>query len=214
LRESLNKNPMVQIGIIGLLAVGVAFLLMTRVINRDTGGADEPAATETTPATTPADTAAPPAAGAPATEAPAVPAPTDSAVPPPATEAPAAEFAAGPGLPGKVVDAYENGDTVVLLVSRKDGIDDDAMRKTVNRFAGEGNVAFFDTLARGIADYSRVAQGVDVDRVPALIVLSPKSVSGDVPSASVSYGFRGPDSVKQAIADAGFEGRDVPYFPE
>jgi hypothetical protein len=200
---------MVQIGLIAVLAIGVAFLLMTRVINRDSG-AEEATTTPGAPAT-----GAAPAPTTPATEAPAAPAPTDPAVPPAASEPPTSEFAAGPGLPSKVVDAYEDGDTVVLLITRKGGIDDNAMRKIVDFTSKrENEAAVFELLAREIAKYSRVAQGVEVDRVPAMIVLSPKSVSGDLPVATVSYGFRGPNSVKQAIDDAAYDGKQIPYFPE
>ena len=108
-------------------------------------------------------------------------APTDPAEPAP-TDTPATEFVPGPGLPGKVVSAYAKGDTVVILITRKEGIDDDVMRSTVNTFDGKDGVTLFDTLAREIADYSRVTQGVDVDRVPAMIVLSPRKVSGEVPT--------------------------------
>ena len=198
MREALNKNPLVQIGFIAILGVGVVFLLMSNLKQEKKNPTDlttTPPATGTVPATpAPADGAAP-----------AAPAPTDT---------PATEFVPGPGLPGKVVTAYAKGDTVVILLSRKEGIDDDVMRSTVKTFDGKDGVTLFDALARDIADYSRVTQGVDVDRVPAMIVLSPRSVSGDVPTAAVSYGFRGPKSVEQAIADAGFEGEAIPYFPE
>jgi hypothetical protein len=210
LREALNKNPLVQIGFIAVLGVGVVFLLMTNLKQEKKNPTDlttAPPATGTAPA-------APAPADAPAPTAPADPAaPTDPAEPAP-TDTPATEFVPGPGLPGKVVTAYAKGDTVVILITRKEGIDDDVMRTTVNTFDGKDGVTLFDALARDIADYSRVTQGVDVDRVPAMIVLSPRKVSGDVPTASVSYGFRGPKSVEQAIADAGFEGEAVPYFPQ
>jgi hypothetical protein len=215
-RQALNNNPIVQIAFLGILALAVAFLLITRVLNQ---GGESPAEPTTTPAQTPptAPAAAQSATGDATTPAPAnaataaPPAATDA--PPPATE-PATEFVPGPGLPAKVVSAYAKGDTVVLLFTRREGIDDDVMRRTLERFDGKDRVSLFDVLARDIADYSRVTQGVEVDRVPALITLSPRSVSGDVPVASVSYGFRGPKSVEQAIRDAGFEGKEIPYFPE
>jgi hypothetical protein len=210
-RQALNNNPLVQIGLIALLGIGVAFLLMTRVLNQGDNQNQE-----ATPG------AAPPAAAVPAAPATA-PAPADDAAPapadpaaPPAGEAPASTFTAGPGLPEKVVDAYDDGGTVVLLLTRKGGIDDSGMRKIVDFTARrtKGDVTVFQSLAREIAKYSRITQGVDVDRVPAMIVLSPKKVSGEVPVASVSYGFRGPESVQQAIDDAAYEGKELPYFPE
>jgi len=211
MREALNKNPLVQIGFIALLGVGVVFLLMTNLKQEKKPPPEPPppltGAAPAAPATpAPSDSAAPAAPTDPAV-------PTDPAAPAP-TDTPATEFVPGPGLPGKVVTAYAKGDIVVILISRKEGIDDDVMRSTVKTFDGKDGVTLFDTLARDIADYSRVTQGVDVDRVPAMIILSPRKVSGDVPTAAVSYGFRGPKSVEQAIADAGFEGEAIPYFPQ
>ncbi len=56
---------------------------------------------------------------------------------------------------------------------------------------------------------------MDLDRVPALLVLAPRKVSGDgLPVATVSYGFRGYDSVRQAVRDADYEGKALPYHPE
>ena len=209
MRQALNNNPLMQIGLLAVLAIVVVFLFMTRL-----KGDEPPATEERTP--TASDVASTPAPVAPAADAGAAPAvpPADAAAPPAVAEPPAGSFEAGPGLPAKIVDAHDDGDTVVLLISRKEGIDDEVMRKTVKRFKDDGNVAFFDALALDIGKYSRVAQGVDVNRVPALIVLSPRRLSGPVPTASISYGFRGPKSVEQAIADAGYDGKSVPYFPE
>jgi hypothetical protein len=214
MREAINNNPLVQIGLIALLGIGVAFLLMTRVLKEETKTPTEGSA----PATGTEAPAAPAGGAAPAagTQAPAAPSEPAEPVVPPATEAPTTEFTAGPGLPEKVVDAYDDGDTVVLLITRKGGIDDNGMRKIVELTTKQtkGDVTVIQSLAREIAKYSRITQGVDVDRVPAMIVLGPKKVSGDVPHASVSYGFRGPGSVQQAIDDAAYEGKEIPYFPE
>jgi hypothetical protein len=57
---------------------------------------------------------------------------------------------------------------------------------------------------------------VDVNRVPALVVIEPKrATDGGMPEASVSYGFRSAESVLQAIRDAGYRGRkNLPSYPE
>ena len=70
--------------------------------------------------------------------------------------------------------------------------------------------------AKRIARYSRIASGVDVNRVPALVVISPKKLNdGGLPKATVSYGFRGPGSVVQAVKDAEYKGKtNLPYYPE
>jgi hypothetical protein len=206
MRERLNENPAVQAVLIGILAVGVIFLLFTRVMNRNS------AAEDTTPATTPVEATAPAAAGTvdPATGATAAPPAT------PPVEAAPGKFAAGPGLPKGVVDAYDDGKVVTLLVVRERGIDDDKIRGMVEALRARGDTEVFVTVAAGIAKYSRITQGVDVDRVPALVVLRPKRLTdGPSPTASVSYGYRGPESVDQTVRDALYKGRDdIPFYPE
>ena len=71
------------------------------------------------------------------------------------------------------------------------------------------------TNAGHIARYSRITQGVNVDRVPALIVLRPRHLTQGTPTATLSYGFRGPESVDQAIRDALYKGpSNLPYYPK
>jgi hypothetical protein len=137
-------------------------------------------------------------------------APTDPA----ATAAAAGEFVAGPGLPKSVVKAYADGKVVVLLVVRRHGIDDAAVKASVQQFASPSDIALFETNAGHIARYSRIAEGVSVDRVPALIVIRPRKLSHGTVTASVSYGFRGADSVAQAIKNALYNGpTNLPYYP-
>jgi hypothetical protein len=46
------------------------------------------------------------------------------------------------------------------------------------------------------------------------VVVRPKRLSGQVPEAQVSYGFRDSQSVLQAVHDALYKGRDdIPYYP-
>ncbi len=46
-----------------------------------------------------------------------------------------------------------------------------------------------------------------MNRTPALVVVRPKSLTdGPMPTAIVSYGFRGPGSVEQALEDALYDG--------
>ena len=122
---------------------------------------------------------------------------------------------AGPGLPAPVVKAYKDDKTVVLLVLRHRGIDDDQLRQNVERLRGKSDLALFVTNAGHIARYSRITQGVNVDRVPALIVLRPRHLTHGTPTATLSYGFRGPESVDQAIRDALYKGpSNLPYYPK
>ena len=162
-------------------------------------------ATATTP---PASTATTPSVSAPSTT-PAAPAGSAAA------PAAAGEFVAGPGLPRPVVQAYNADKVVVLLVVRRGGIDDDAVKASVERMSGLPDTAVFMTNAGHVSRYSRIASGVDLDRVPALIVLRPQKLTHGTPTATVSYGFRGPASVAQAIADALYKGpTNLPYYPK
>jgi hypothetical protein len=223
-RKALNENPIVQVALIGILVIAVGVLFMTRM---SSGGGEAPPPATTTPATaapTPApapeasagaDSASPSASA----DAPAPSAPADPAAAAPAPDgAPVDEsgFVAGPGLPGPVVAAYDSGETVVILVVRENGIDDRKVEETVRAVSADQSTTLFVTPAVGIAKYSRITQGVDVDRVPAMVVIRPKRLSeGPLPEATVSYGFRGPESVAQTVRDANYKGRDdLPSYPE
>jgi hypothetical protein len=203
-RKALNENPVAQIAVLGVLAVVVAFLMMTKVMHRSSGSAStEPTATGA-PAE-PADSTTPGAMT------------TPGATPPAAAgaAAPTGEFEAGPGLPAPVVNAYAEGRTVVLLVVRNGGIEDGALRNTVERLRSRSDVALFVAPARHVARYARIAEGVNVHQVPALVVMRPRHLSHGMPTASVSYGFRGADSVEQALRDVLYKGpSNLPYYPK
>ncbi len=218
MRKALNSNPVLQIGAIAALGVLVAFLMLHNL----SGGESAPDADRPVSVPTSTDPAAAPATGAAAVPEPA--AGTDASVPAePATAEPAApaapvqavgEFAPGPGLPKQIVDAHESGETVVLLITKASGIDDQELRKITRRLRGEQDVALFHSYVRDIADYSRITEGVDVDRVPALVAISPPDVGGaGLPVATISYGFRGYQSVHQAVRDANYEGKTLGYHP-
>jgi hypothetical protein len=218
MRKALNDNPVAQIAVFGVLAVVVGFLLLTRVATKSSGG--EESATPSAPVTSaPADDAS---STTPSTSADTAPPATSSDEPstaplPPAPSSAASlgEFVAGPGLPRPLVKAYAHDKTVVLLVLRRRGIDDDRLRRNVERLRRKNDLALFVTNAGHIASYARITQGVNVDRVPALIVLRPKHLTHGTPRASLSYGFRGPESVDQAIRDALYKGpSNLPYYPK
>jgi hypothetical protein len=213
MREKLNSNPILQAALIGLLGVAVAFLLVTRVLNRggDPPPADAPVATETA---APAPAATDPTAAAPA--APSAPATPSSPAPQPAPGVVTAEsFKAGPGLPKDVVAAYDNDRTVVVLIIRGNASDDQRLRTTVEKLRGRTDVELFVVKAADIAKFSRIAQGVNVNRTPALIVVEPKRLAkGPLPTATVSYGFRGLKSAAQAVNDSQYKGKsNLPFYP-
>jgi hypothetical protein len=231
-RKALNDNPMAQVGILGVLALLVGFFLITQTgkkgssssTDTSTSAASVAPGTATTPtdssaiATAPTDSTVAPSSTAPSTSPDAAtgtavsPAPASAAA---AQAAAAGEFVVGPGLPAPVVKAYADNKVVVLLVVRRGGIDDDAVKASVERMAGGSDIALFMTNAGHVSRYSRIATGVNLDRVPALIVLRPRKLTSGTPIATVSYGFRGPDSVAQAIHDALYKGpTNEPYYPK
>jgi hypothetical protein len=206
-RQAINENPVVQVVLLGVLGIVVAFLFMTRVMGNDESSSSD------------AVTPAPTASGAPS--APSTPAPT--AAPDPAAAAPvagtapvaSAGFEAGPGLPQSVVSAYERGDVVALLVVNRKGIEDRRLESEVeDRLRGRNDTSVFVVEAKDVARYSRIAEGANLDRVPALMVLEPRrQVDGDLPGATISYGFRGPESVEQTVLDVLYDGKELPYHP-
>ena len=75
------------------------------------------------------------------------------------------------------------------------------------------DVEVFVVDVSDISKYARITQGVSVSRTPALVVVRPRKLTGSVPVATVSYGFRGPRSINQAVDDAVYEGKQVPSYP-
>jgi hypothetical protein len=203
MRKAINENPVVQIAVVGVLLLVVGFIVSTSVLKKDEGGSSS--AAEPTPAAT-----EPPAsvsATAPTTGSSA--APVEASV----TGVPALPAGEGPPLPRAVAEAYQAGDTIVLLVVRSGGVEDRMVRGAVEKLRGDGRVAVFVTRAEGIARYVRITQSVAVDRVPALVVVRPRWATGGTPEATVEYGFRDSRSVVQAVKDAVYQGRTVPYHP-
>jgi len=207
-RKALNENPVVQVVMLGLLGIVIAFLFMTRVMGGNEPGAPAPPTSTTTVPTT--STATTPA---PSTSVPTVP----GAAAPIVAPAPGAGFEAGPGLPEAVVKAHRSGDVVALLILQEHGIEDAKLKAEVEALRGRSDTTVFVSGAKDLTRYSRIAEGANLDRVPALVVVHPpdgKAAAGkELPTATISYGFRGPDGVRQAIADALYDGRNLPYHP-
>lgn len=203
MREQLNSNPLVQVAVIGVLLVGAGFFLLTTMGGRGEEET-ESASTESTTATatTPDGSASVTATVTGTPESTAAP----SSVPP-------LPNAAAPAPPQDVLEAYEANRTVVLLFVREGGIDDRKVRDAVASLGSLPDAAVFVVPAGKISRYAAITQGVAVDRVPALVVVRPKNVGGDIPAASVSYGFQSPESVVQAVVDAGYRGRTLDYHP-
>lgn len=212
MRKAVNENPVVQVVVVGFLAIVVGFLLITRVMGGSENNADTASTDTAAPAAAPVAEASAVPADAPAEPAADAPAEAAAGGVPVATGAPG--FEAGPGLPEDVVKAYDAGDVVVLLISKKDGIEDKRLRDEVEALRSRSDTSVFMTDSREVARYSRIAEGVDLDRVPALVVIRPKRLTdGPLPEASVAYGFRKPESVGQAVRDALYKGKELPYHP-
>lgn len=191
MREKLNDNPLAQAAVVGVLLLFAAVFLMGGMGGKggeEEGGGASPSA-ESIVATV--------AAG------------EGSAVAPP----PGALADAAPPPPAAVTSAFAAGDTIVLLFVRDGGIDDRRVTGAVDRLGSMSRVATFVVPASRIARYATIAQGVEVNRVPALVVVSPKRVDAGIPKASVHYGYQSPKSVEQAVIDAGYKGRTLPYHP-
>jgi hypothetical protein len=202
MREQLNSNPLVQLAVVGVLLVGVALFFMSS----SGGGEEEPAGTTEA------------RVGVAGTEAGATPGEAVEA----ATEAAGGESlssAMGPSLaatrplPGPVIDAWEANRTLVLLFVRDGGIDDHLVKSATSGLDGFSDAKVFVVPAAKISRYATIAEGVGVDRVPALVVVRPKNLKKTVPTASVSYGFQSPQSVSQAVIDAGYKGKTLDYHP-
>ncbi len=200
MRDKLNKSPIAQVALIAILLAGGAYILLG-----SQGGGGGAATTTATTGTVPATTA--PVTTAPATSASSA---ADAGVAAAATSAVAVPV---PPLPAPVKRAYDSGETVVLLVVRGGGIDDSLVAPTVRRLRAVGGVAVFIAPAKQIARYAAITLGVSVDRVPALVVVRPRSLSGGTPQASVSYGFQSPATIVQAVIDASYNGPAVTYHP-
>jgi hypothetical protein len=194
MREKLNENPMAQVALVGVLLVLAAVFLLGKM----GGGSEEEEGGESAAANAAVASVASEleASGQPIT------------LPPPGS---------GPGSlpapPHAVVSAFNAGDTVAILFVRDGGIDDDLVKRAVGRLEGMSGVATFVVPSHQLARYVSIAQGVDLNRVPALVVIRPKSLSHGYDAASVHYGFQSAESVVQAVVDARYRGGTLAYHP-
>jgi hypothetical protein len=195
MRERLNENPMAQVALIGVLLVAAALMLLKPFGG---GGESEESAGDEVAAVSTEEPAVEGAASSPG----AVPAETAATAPLPPRP-----------LPTRFMAAYDSGKTVVLLVVDDGGIDDRLVARSTSRLATMSGVATFIVPASKIARYASITDGVGVNRVPALLVVRPKRLSHGQPTASVSYGFQGPQSLEQAVVDARYQGRTLSYHP-
>jgi hypothetical protein len=192
MREKLNENPIAQVVLVGVLLLLAAVFLLGKM-----GGGEEEAGEAPSAAT-----AAPIAAAEP-----------EAVTPPAQIPPPGSGPGAAPPPPRPVVAAYDAGQTVVLLFVRDGGIDDGLVKEAVKRLEGHSDVATFVVPSNRIARYVAIAQGVDLNRLPALVVIRPKHLDKGVPVAFVKYGFQSSESIVQTVVDANYHGATLPYHP-
>jgi len=202
MRDAINSNPVVQAAVIGVLLIGAAFFFVS-----STGGGGE-------------EEAEAPAAETTVTVGPETEAAVDEAVEEavrPSLESALAQVTAAaldtPPLPREVTAAWEADRTLVLLFVHDGGIDDRLVESATRGLGGFRDAELFIVPAAKISRYAAITEGVGVDRVPALVVVSPKDLDKSVPVASVSFGYQSPQSVSQAVIDAGYDGPTVDYHP-
>lgn len=209
MRDQLNENPMAQVGMVVLLVIVAAFMFM-----RMSGGGEEESESAPTEATVSVAGSDQVGTATGSTPGEAVEGAVENALeatPSIATGTPGA--VPTPPLPAPVEAAYESGDTVVLLFAHDGGIDDKMVERATSSIAGDPGVSLFVVPAKQVARYAAVTVGLEVNRVPALVVVRPRSTGGSAPEASVDYGYQTPQGVQQAVRDASYEGRELPYHP-
>lgn len=211
MRGQLNDNPVAQVGIVLVLVAVAAFMFL-----KPGGGESEEAAPEPTVAVggtemsqqEVASTAGEVVEGAveAAIESGAVGGATASGAMP--TSVPA------PPPPHRFTAAYDSGKTVVLLVVHDGGIDDRLTAMSASILEAAPDVELIPVPVKKLPRYASVTVGLDLNRVPALIVMKPKRLSGGTPQATVDYGFQTPESIWLAVTDANYKGPEVTYHPE
>jgi hypothetical protein len=193
MREKLNENPMAQAALVGVLLVFAAIFLLGKA-----GGGSEEEET--------GSAAADAAVAAVASE-------LETGQQPLRLPAPGSGPGAPPAPPRAVTDAFDAGETVAILFVRDGGIDDRLVTEAVHRLDSIGAVATFVVPVHQLVRYVSIAQGVDLSRVPALIVIRPKHLNNAYDPASVHYGFQSAQSIVQAVVDARYHGGTLPYHP-
>jgi hypothetical protein len=187
-RDKLNESKAAQIGLVAVLALVVAVLVLGK-----SGGSSSGAETEV---------------AVEASETPAVASQTGMG------ELPASVPASKP-LPPRFTAAYDAGETVALLVVHDGGIDDAYTEVALKEVARVEHAAVIVVPAKQISRYASVTVGLDINQVPALVVMRPKPLSHGVPQATVSYGYQTPESIFVALRDASYVGPEQQaYHPD
>ena len=210
MREQLNNNPIAQVGAILVLVAVAAFMFVGK---GGGGGSEEESSAEgatvatvngvTATGATPGEAVESAVEGA--VEGGALGGVTGTGEIP--TSVPA------PPPPHEFTAAYDSGKTVVLLVAHDGGIDDRLTARAALVLTAMPEVALIPVPVKRLPSYAAVTVGLDLNRVPALVVLRPKRLSGGIPQATVDYGFQTPQTLAQAVRDAAYDGPEITYHP-
>lgn len=205
MREKLNESRAAQIGLVAVLVVAAAVMFLKSSGGGESEGGEAEAETKVT------------IESGGETLSIAAPTPTATTSSTGMGELPTSLPAAKP-LPRRFTAAYESGKAIALLVVHDGGIDDAytklALREAarvarIERSEGWNDVAPVSVIvvpAKRISDYAAVTVGLNVNQVPALIVMRPKGLSHGIPQATVSYGVQSPESILTTLVDAGYDG--------
>lgn len=213
MREKINSDPKFQIGIVVVLILAAGYMLLGGGLGGGEEETEEAVPTEATVSV--AGTSATGTATA-ATPGEAVEGAVEGALEAVAGEVPASAVSASipsPPLPAPVTKAYDAGKTVVLLVIHDGGIDDKLVAASTKQLSDFEDVSLFVVPVKQISRYAAITLGVDVQRVPALVVLRPRDLSDGIPQASVLYGFQSAQAIEQAMRDATYDGPEASYHP-
>jgi hypothetical protein len=202
LRERINSDPKLQIGIGAVLLLLVAFVFLGKG-----GGSEEAATEEPTAAVSESGVSIEPGV----VEAAGVGSE-------PSLTALSASVPAPP-MPVKVTRAYNKGKVVTVLFVHDGGIDDRLVQKYATLLRNSVSakyrheLAFFVVPAKKIANWGAITLGLGIQRVPAFVVLRPKKLSGATPQGTVLYGYQTPPTIAQEIADSIYRGPEAAYHP-
>jgi hypothetical protein len=198
MREKLNENQTAQIALIAVLALVAGYLVLSSM--GGSGSSEAASTSATTEVGTTVTTTTEPVAGG----VEAAPAAATSAVTAPA----------GRPLPRAVDHAYEQGETIALLIYRPGGIDDHKVAEASSVLTAMPNVAYFSAPVDKVARYSAITGPLGLSGAPALIVVRPRHLNeGGAAPATVTYGFQSAQDIKQAVIDAGYHGPELTYAP-
>jgi hypothetical protein len=210
MRDALNSNPLVQLAVVGVLLLGAGIFLLS---SSGGGEEEEPASSEATVSIAGTEASGTATGASPGEAVEGAVAAAEEAAGASLSSALGQTATSAPPLPQPVLDAWLANRTLVLLFTRDGGIDDRQVEIATAGLAGFREAAVFVVPVAKISRYAAITEGVGVDRVPALVVVTPKHLDGAVPTASVSYGFQSSQSVAQAVIDAGYTGPTIDYHP-